>query len=376
MRIRFAETGGPLNGRVASHTTHAARSGLAVDCLSIPRARAVKAQYRVKEEVEPKYAALALHLYDMGLLSEQDRELVTITEILGKGLTRWFVGCMGETSQVNPIAGTIATSLDGALQSAYESSAADEGEPLYLLLAHTNNEAELCVGDVMMRLESILPGLGETIYAAIECASYRTVSAFTPNRALYEGQCLYWQGCESDEDLREELEANYGENWREEAEEQGIYWPSQYRASFKVPWVLAAKAQVPERKLKKLARRHPLAWVRKLCRLTLAMQALSSRNAMIEGPQQFLDAETVYPSVVLRWDEQDDLKRVLDDYIERANECSDCYTDVVSVMEVPLEKEDFMRWEQQTSPGLRLYQLLDAALDVVSEQNQEIKHDD
>lgn len=376
MRQRFAEAGVPLHGDVASHTTHAAGSGLAADCLSIPRARAVKAQYRVKEESEPKYAALALHLYGMGLLSEQDSEFVTITEILGKGLTRWFGAHVGETVQVNPIAGTIATSLDGAMQPAYHSGEPDVDGLLYLVLAHTNNEAELCVGEVMMRLESILPGLGETIYAAIEMASYRTVAAFTPNRAQYEAQCLYWQGCENDADLREELEANYGENWREEAEELDIYWPSQFVASFKVPWVLKAQARTPERKLKKLARRHPLAWVRKLCRLTLAMQALFSRNAMIEGPQQFLDAETVYPSVVLRWDEQDDLKRVIDDYTDRANECSDCYTDVVSVMEVPLEKEDFMRWEQQTGRGLRLYQLLDAALAVVAEQNQEIKHDD
>lgn len=372
MRIRFAETGDPLNGYVASRKTHPARPGLAADCLSIPRARAVKAQYRVKEEPEPKYAALALHLYDMGLLSEQDNELVSISAMVGKGLTRWFAACVGETTQVNPIAGGIGTTLDDAMSSYFAShSGAHEDEPLYLVLSHSDNQAELCVGEVMTRLESILPGLGETIYAAIESASYRTVAAFTPNRALYEGQCLYWQGCENDADLRDELEEMYGENWRNEAEELDIYWPSQFAASFKAPWILKAQARVSERRLKKLARRHPLAWVRKLCRLTLAMQVLISRNATIEGPQQFMDAETVYPSVVLRWDEQDDLRRVIDDYIQRANECSDSYTDVVSVMEVPLEKEDFMRWEQDTSRGLRLYQLLDAALAVVAEQNQE-----
>jgi PRTRC genetic system protein F len=377
MRNDLAEAGHRLPAVVTGESTHPSRSGIAVDCLSIPRASAVKAGVDTRGDAEPRYAALALHLYDLGLLSESDTETASIPQLLGKGLTRWMAHCVGETSQLNRINGRIGLTLDESMNTDYGNpTAPDDEDPAYLVLWHEENQRVLCVGDVMMQLESILPGLGETIYAAIETASYKTVGAFTPNRAFYEAQCLYWQGADSDDDLREEFELNYGADWRKEMADEDVFWPSDFRKSFPTAWVLNPSCRISERKLKKRARRHPLAWVRRLCTLTLAMHQLVRDGALLEGTQEFLDAESVYPSVILRWNMDDCLERVADDFIQRANESSDCYTDLVSVMEVPIEKEAFLRWQQQVSKGLRLYQLLDAALAVVAEQNQEIgSHD-
>ncbi|NMG28412.1 PRTRC system protein F [Aromatoleum evansii] len=377
MRSDLAEAGHRLPAVVTGESTHPSRSGIAVDCLSIPRASAVKAAVETLDEADPKYAGLALHLFDLGLLSELDREVASIPQLLGRGLTRWMTHCVGETSQVNRINGRIGLTLDGAMNHDYgNTTVPDDEDPTYLVLWHEENDRILCVGDVMMQLESILPGLGETIYAAIETASYKTVGAFTPNRAFYEAQCLYWQGVETDDDLREEFELNYGESWREEMADEDIFWPSDFRKSFPVAWVLNPSSRVSERKLKKLARRNPLAWVRRLCTLTLTMHQLVRDGALLEGTQEFLDAESVYSSAILRWNTDDCVERVADDFIQRANDSSDCYTDIVSVMEVPIEKEAFLRWQQQVSKGLRLYQLLDAALAVVAEQNQEIENHD
>lgn len=376
MRNCLAEAGHRLPAVVTGEPTHPARAGLAFDCLSIPRASAVTAGLETSDDADPKYAVLALHLYDLGLLSESDAESASVPQLLGKGLTRWMAHCVGETSQVNAINGRIGLTLDGAMNHHYGNpTVPDDEDPAYLILWHEDNQRILCVGDVMMQLESILPGLGETIFAAIETASYKTASAFTPNRAYGEAQCLYWQGADNDDDLREEFELNYGEDWRKQMDEEDIFWPSDFRKSFAVPWVLNPQSRISERKLKKLARRHPLAWVRRLCAMTLTMHQLVRDGALLEGTQEFLDAESVYPSAILRWNEDDCLQRVADDFVERANESSDCYTDIVSVMEVPIEKEAFLRWHQQVSKGLRLYQLLDAALAVVAEQNQEIGHD-
>lgn len=316
------------------------------------------------------FARLALNMLDTGMLSDTDTG--TPGALVQTGFNRWLAGIVGETPRLNKVFGCLAGSVEEAAswQTGHEEISE---EAAYLALSIDEPEQVIAIGPVIESLESILPGLGQTVFGIIEMASFKTINAFTPSVGLYYGSYLYWQGTDTDDDWRAEMEACYGEEWESE-EDAEFYLPSQYRASFGCEWLFGRRQRVRERKLKRLARRHPLPWVRRLCSLALHMQALIEQGAMLPSAE-LIESECVYSSVLLRWHENDDLVRVFDDHVQRANECCDSYTDIASILEVPYEKEAFVRWEAATRKGFRLYELLDAALAVVVEQNQEIEND-
>lgn len=370
MHCCTAETGADHPDRFPEEPALASVASRPIDPLTLPRASAIQHRYRAHAAPEPKFARLAGHLYDRGLLSEQDTDIGSIAQLVEVGMSRWFNNVAGDLQWVNRLGATIATAREDAM--GYVGCGEESEDPVvYLMIESFDSEAVLCVGEVLMRLETILPGLGQTIYAVIEHAGYRTVVPWNPAWAQSVGARLYWYGTETDEDFLEET-ASFDQN---RADEEDIYRPSQFLESFGAKWVFNAREVIPERRLKKLARRHPLEWVRRLCSIALAAGEMIRREVRIETDQDLVGMEPVYGSVILRWDEEDDMLRVNDDYIQYANECADVYTPIVAAMEIPLEEEAFAVWEKKARSGFCLFRLLNEALGVIAEQNQEMKDD-
>ena len=75
----------------------------------------------------------------------------------------------------------------------------------------------------------------------------------------------------------------------------------------------------------------------------------------------------VYFGAYLRWDVDDPMDRVFDDFIEYANCASDGYTDLFGAQAVPLDAEGFHVWLNKTGLGLQLLSSLDRLIALIAE---------
>lgn len=80
-----------------------------------------------------------------------------------------------------------------------------------------------------------------------------------------------------------------------------------------------------------------------------------------------LEVESVYFGAYLKWDADDPVDRVFDDFIEYANCASDGYTDLYGAQAVPLDPEGFTVWLQKTGLGLQLLSSLDRLITQIAE---------
>ena len=75
----------------------------------------------------------------------------------------------------------------------------------------------------------------------------------------------------------------------------------------------------------------------------------------------------VYFGAYLRWDADDPLDRVFDDFIEQANCAGDGYTDLFGAQAAPLDSEGFVLWQRRTELGLQLLSALDRLIGFIAE---------
>jgi PRTRC genetic system protein F len=80
-----------------------------------------------------------------------------------------------------------------------------------------------------------------------------------------------------------------------------------------------------------------------------------------------MEVECVYFGAYLRWDADDPMDRVFDDFIEYANCASDGYTDLFGAGAVPLDTEGFHVWLHKTGLGLQLLSSLDRLIALIAE---------
>ena len=93
------------------------------------------------------------------------------------------------------------------------------------------------------------------------------------------------------------------------------------------------------------------------------LEALGGQLPGLEGT----DVESVYFGAYLRWDADDPLDRVFDDFIEQANCAGDGYTDLFGAQAAPLYPEGFVLWQRRTELGLQLLSALDRLIGFIAE---------
>ena len=104
---------------------------------------------------------------------------------------------------------------------------------------------------------------------------------------------------------------------------------------------------------------------------SLASTLLDIERLVADGGQlpglEGLDVECVYFGAYLKWDAEDPVDRVFDDFIEYANCASDGYTDLYGAQAVPLDPEGFYVWLQKTGLGLKMLSSLDRLITQIAE---------
>ena len=129
-------------------------------------------------------------------------------------------------------------------------------------------------------------------------------------------------------------------------------------------WVLRAKPVLDEDALTGIQSSMPE--VAPVAAVLLDIEQLMSDGGQLPGLDG-MEVECVYFGAYLRWDVDDPLDRVFDDFIEYANCASDGYTDLFGAGAVPLDTEGFHVWLHKTGLGLQLLSSLDRLIALIAE---------
>lgn len=232
-----------------------------------------------------------------------------------------------------------------------------EKQVWHLGLVASDSVVVLSIKEKVESLEARFPGLGFAAAEYAETASCRTVTMFSPNVAFAHAQHVYWYGQETDEDFLEELKSYYDDDDEAMADAvQNTVLPSAFLQSFG-PFFATSKVKVEKGQLEAIAASQDVE-AAEVARIMLNIDRLNEEGARLPDLYD-REAEQVYFSCLMRWDEGDELFRCYDDYVEMANQCSDSYTDLFGVADVPLDVEAFQKWRVTTEKGFELYSQLD-----------------
>lgn len=322
------------------------------DPLRLPRSCLAPGVYVEHASAGLPLANLALALYEEGLITEADPD-PGLAELVKLGLMRLAEGILGDLAFVSPVDLAVSSTLEGC-----EGFSVEEGEPVpqtYWLALELTNALEPCfAGKRLLELEQAVPGLGKTALEVAQNAGARSAGCWSPQFVRDLSSYIYWRGASTHEEWLEELEGS-----GEDPDDYG-FSPKQYEEGFEVDWACSAGMELDGFALVQAAD-HPDPAVgdvaEKLCEL---IGLMNSSAAFPDASPT--DRESAYRGCLIRWDANDPIEKVLDDHIEHANQCSDCYTTLCSVWDVKITREAFAEWLQGFRLGLQLYKSLDQLL--------------
>jgi len=299
-------------------------------------------------------ACLALVLYEAGFLSESDSGCVD--NLVKTGLDRVVERHLGKPMFVDEFALILSSTLEG-LDAYPESCNADPSK--YWIGLEMGNNFNLCiVGKKLLELESILPGLGQTVLYAVDYAGARTAGCWTPRSVRELAAYIYWQGVDTQEDWRGELEL-----MGEDLEDNCGISPDSYDSAFPVTWATNTRRVIDGLSLT-TALDHDDQGVAEIAERLCRVLVLIDAAAGFPGTMA-LDQEAIYRGCCVRWDDDDPIEQVIDDHVNYANQGCDGFTTFCSVWSVTPTKDGFAEWLKAYQQGLDLYQALDRLLELL-----------
>ena len=335
---------------VCSGSAPAARIRHPLDPLRLPSVLTVPAVLQSCTGKVQNLSRLALALYSQGFLNEADEG--DTTKLVKTGLDRLVTGTVGPPKFVSSIHLSVACSMESVM--GYPCN--EESESDFWLAVELSNDAEPAyVSEKVLALETKVKGLGQMAMRALSEASWRTFDSWSPVRAREDAVCLWWWGAETQEEW--EAEADAMEIDAEEREER--LSPDLYDQSFP-SWVLNPGKGFSLRRLSAL-KKHPDHQISEVATIILDVLNLGKENVNLPTPE-LAELESVYRGAFVRWDDSDPISQVADDFVNRANECCDEFTEISSLWAIPAQVPDLEKWVKELHLGLTLYKKLDELL--------------
>lgn len=305
------------------------------------------------------WAKIALLLLDM--VDEKEivvRKNLDPRSVIDQAISKWVSKHCGDIKVMGGF--SLVATIKVEDQNVYcSNNKSDDTEKTWQLgLCSTQTEMYFEVKTKVEALEAFRPGLGHTAVHFAEAASYRTIEMFTPNVAFYHAQHVYWYGADNDEDFLSEQEYSGEEDGEGEAE---VFKPSDFLKSF--PDFFFSGAKLSPEQLKSIAASKD-SEEGEVARIILTIDRLCEEGAKLPDLTD-REIEHVYFSGAMHWDENDSLARCHDDFINMANECSDGYTDLFGVTDVPYNPKAFQKWRAEMEKGFELYSQLDRLMQLI-----------
>lgn len=319
-----------------------------------------KLPWRAKENRnQRRWADLAL--LTLQLVDEKDikmKEKFDPRDVIDQALSQWAEKHCGDLMILTPFGFGVSLPED---EDEY-SMGSDYAEERQWRLTLTSENSGVNVVQIQSKvesLESIHPGLGWAAVSVANMASIHTIASFDPGLARSRAEVLWWYGTDNDVDFLGEYQSYNGEE-EEDSSGNELFKPSDFDASLSS--YFDAHPELDEQQISNLAELDGEAG--EVARLIVEMMSLIAEGARLPdlGGCEY---EQVYFSSVVRWNDDDAMLRVHDDFINDANMCGDCYTDVFGTTVVPFDVDGFQQWADITGKGLLLYSKLDRLMQLI-----------
>ena len=336
------------------------------DCLALPRLDNVPATFS-DDQFGAKWARMALLWLDAGELTDDDsghpRELVQTA------VKRWMQRQLAGTNHLDKLEIYLNPTIDpwGCLDDSQF-----EGNPEDYWMFSVGNEECAALFELepgITALEQAHPGLGHTALQVFDDKAGRLLPMFTPVRARETAEYHWWNGVESQEDFREELECMYGGD-QDAVEDALTHGPDAFDAAFP-DWMFTnpeSRKTLSDEDLQCIADSDVTDQAKAVARLLLELRQIDSGSyrlpwLMGQGP---VPEENIYYAAVIRWNKDDMVCRLLDDRCEYANQCSDSFTDLLGADAVLFDQDGFNQWKTEVEAGFAVFRKLDALLPLIA----------
>lgn len=349
-------TGGSL------HTPRAVR---APDLITIPRIDpAVLGQFSKASDTSI-WAQAALLWMENGGITEADTG--SAVQLVNNAVSTWVNHQTGELRHLD--FSVHITTNDPCEGNGIEEGDAWEGEGLFLqYYAGACNTFTL--QSKLEGLYTVNPALAETAMYWLELAGARTLNLLTPWRGRDVATYTWWYGQDDQEAFLEEY-GLYSEDddELEGAEDgmEGVVGPDQWDEAFP-KWVRQPEAKLTQDELMALAGCSESSLATQVAALVASIA--ENGDVMLPGVER-TDMESVYFGAHLRWNEQDPLLRLLDDWINNANQCGDGYTELYGLDFMPFNPEKFSEWQASMSKVFSQIQKIDRLIDLIAVPTEE-----
>ncbi|MDK9702419.1 MAG: PRTRC system protein F [Sulfuritalea sp.] len=204
-------------------------------------------------------------------------------------------------------------------------------------------------------LETAHKGLGETALYWLNRAIWKVEAGVaTPNQLRELCVNHMWYGADTQKDFMEEHEAMNGDG-----ETFDGLSPAVFDAEFP-EWVIKPREVLGTKQLQRIALKKTGAGAVAKVLIDL-IDALNTCS----GFEPNRDLIPVVATAALRWNSEDSTTQVIDDLDDYLGQCETA-TDQLAVMPIPQDAEQFKAWLDSTSSSLRIFNLLDQLIGLIS----------
>ncbi|MBK4737910.1 PRTRC system protein F [Noviherbaspirillum pedocola] len=329
--------------------------------LNLPRLAPTVPQF-FTQATHPSIVQLARQLNAIGVIHDSDLQPEeTIEGVIKKAIGRGIEEVLGKLSMIE-----LSVDInDGEIDEYSELSEECGDKPAAGRFHFTVDVGAIptaYIGERILALEAMRPGLGETVYAVLQWAGYGSMLLFTFQH-VFENLPFLYHFDEREDEETEEGEGDDDADSDADSEFEGM--PTKKQLLEGLPqWVGSPELKLTPAQLKRMIGQASTPdWAKEILRSTLAIADLWEEGAYKLGEFTYRDQEPVYTLAVVRFNEQDTMGRILDDYFYMANASSDSYTQSSHFELVGHDDiECFRRWWKGILNGFRLVRHIDTLL--------------
>ena len=336
----------------------------APDLLTIPTlAASIPATVSFDHQAS-RWAKVALLWLEAGELSEDDSGRPV--DLVEKAVTRWMTKQVAGIKHLGQFDIVLHAypSPDGELQSYSEHSIEHQEEHWFFGVVQGDPLQWYELENRITALDQAHPGLGQTAYHLFQDKVWRLLPIFTPEQAFQVGVRTQWYGMETQEDFIEEMQSLGCED------EDICDGPGDFVAGFP-EWMFGEnkKVTLSTGELETIVASSENEEARSVARLLLELQPIdpfSYRLPWVGGSESPIEEDNAYFLAYVRWNRDDQMSRMDDDFIEYANQCGDCFTDFFGADAVSLDAVEFQKWKSEIEAGFAVLRKLDALFALIA----------
>lgn len=328
-----------------------------MSALSIPRASAIAPSYHLSGDADYT-TVMASTLLDAGLIGDEcvrgksPRSFADVCRrAIGPAFANATAGLRTFNWHLHVLPGTELY--------------ADDDSTVYFCVLRPDSITEWPIFEIgvrVMELETVQPGLGQTVLSLLYDALHKLPAVYTPRTALWSAEYVHWYG-EADEEyaIAETLD------WMSPEEAENAKVDVFRRADFfcGVPeWAASPERILTSRDVKKAAERD--GYVASVVAACDAISALAVQTQQFPSVSHDAQCELIGASAFVRWHSDDAVLRLWDDYANTAVQGE--HVEACTAVGLPVTGSEMAVWLKSLPRMGELARRVETLLDLIGER--------